>query len=164
MRRMSRAAEQCFAEHGEITPNPIYLVENERGEQWIVGTPISGSPFEVAASRQAIYDALRRQFRDWRIRRYARAAEGWVASMPGADTQEQQAQAYAALGYTLANAPEREEVVMVDGEDGRQFLLGWRAIIRPPGQKPYLGKLVIDKETSVGGVGVGLLQPDKPDA
>ena len=160
LRRMSRGAAQCFAEHAEIAPNPIYLVENESGKQRIVGTPINGSPFEVATSRQARYDALRRQFRDWKIRRYVRAMECWRAPLPPAN----QEQTYAALGYTLANAPEREEVVMIVAEDGRQFLLGWRAIIRPPGQNPYPCKLVIDKETSFGGVGAGLLQPDKPDA
>jgi hypothetical protein len=55
-----------------------------------------------------------------------RSRLGWKTKHDRTAAHEQ---AYAALGYTLANAPEREEIVMIDGEDGRQFLLGWRAII-----------------------------------
>ena len=87
LRRMSRAAEACFARHGEIIPNPTYLVEDEHGEQHLVSMPIGGSPFEVAVSRQARYDAVRQQFRDWKIRRYVSAKECWRAPMP--DNQDQ---------------------------------------------------------------------------
>jgi hypothetical protein len=94
LRRMSRVAERDFARDGGVMP--IYLVENECGEQ---RTIVPDMPLEIATNREARYAVLRQLFRDWNIRRYASIAEGWLAEMgePG-DTEEQSQQAYAALG------------------------------------------------------------------
>jgi hypothetical protein len=161
MRRMSRVAEQEFDKYGGV--HSLYLVENDCGEQRIVDVPIpDGLPEERGADREVRYAALRQLFRDWNIRRYASIAEAWIAEMGEKDdTEEQSQQNYAALGYTLRNAPNREEAVLIIAEDARQFLVSRRAIIRS-GQKAYLGKLVaMDMTKGVGGAGVGLLpRPD----
>ena len=69
-----------------------------------------------------------------------------------------EAVALAAQQGSLANDPQREEVVMVDAGDGREYLCALREIIRPQHGKPYLGKLgEIERPNHVSGRYLDLL-------
>ena len=140
LRRVSRLAEQMFDKQGDI--DPIWLVENAEGEQQTLIVPIV-APTPLAASKQKdrIAIKMRELFAKNGVVRYACAVEAWTLKHPEQLTLEQTALQYAALGYTLANHPDRCEVVQVDGEDATEVLNGFRDIIRPRHGKPYLARL-----------------------
>jgi hypothetical protein len=75
--------------------------------------------------------------------RYVFAAEAWTNESFGYPTmsEEEEARRYAALGYTLTNAPDRKEIVGIEATNGREFLLAEREIIHPAYGRAYLGKL-----------------------
>jgi hypothetical protein len=143
IRRVSRMAEQMFDRHGDI--DPIWLVETASGEQHTIVSPIiAPSPLAAAAEKDRIAAEMRNYFAENDVVRYACAKEAWTLADPERKqmpTTEQAALEYAAMGYTLANHPERREVVTIDAEDGTKFLTALRDIIRPAHGKPYLGKL-----------------------
>jgi hypothetical protein len=63
LRRMSHAAERCFAEHGEIEPNPMWLLENADGEQWLLETPlVANSELEGSTLDEKLTADLRQKF------------------------------------------------------------------------------------------------------
>src|SRR5262249_23989354 len=88
--------------------------------------------------------------------RYAMAMEAWAAPMPKDNGPVELL--YAALGYTLANHPERREVINIDADDGTEMLWALRDIIWSPHGKAYLGKLgPIERADRVEGRWLGLL-------
>jgi hypothetical protein len=143
IRRVSRMAEQRFNEHGDI--DPMWLVENARGEQHMIVSPIiADSPLAAADTKDQIVAKMREYFAEHDIVRYACAKEVWTLVDPEhkqMPTREQAALVYAAMGYTLAHHPDRREVVCIDAEDGTEVLTAERDIIRPAHGKPYLDKL-----------------------
>ena len=77
------------------------------------------------------------------VRRYVFAAEAWTSGdfgHPNMSDQEIERR-YAALGFTFANAPDREEVIFIEAADGRELLMARREIIRLASGRAYLGKL-----------------------
>src|SRR5215471_18848900 len=116
-RRVSRMAEQMFAKQGDI--DPIWLIETAGGEQRTLVSPIyASSPVDAANFKDLLAEKAREMFAELNVARYARAMECWTA--PRLDpnmTDEQVALRYAALGYTLANHPDRREVVLIEAED-----------------------------------------------
>jgi hypothetical protein len=141
LRRMSRIAEATFAKDGEI--DPIWLVERASGEQHMFVSPIVASDSVDANDFKDVLAATAREmFAELAVVRYARATECWKSSNLGDGTSlEETARRYAAMGYTLANAPDRREVVVIDADDGREFLQAHREILRPAHGRAYLGKL-----------------------
>jgi hypothetical protein len=161
LRRVSRMAEQMFDKQGDV--DPLWLIENADGEQTGLITPIiTSTPLAAAEEKDRIAAEVRTLFAEKGIVRYARAMEGWKLVDYGKNmTKEQAAIQYAAMGYTLANHPDRRELVALDAEDGTEALTAFRDIIRPAHGKPYLGKLgAIERMDSVEGRWLGLL----PDA
>jgi hypothetical protein len=157
LRRCARAAEQMFNDAGEI--DPMWLVETAGGEQQLLVTPIE-APEGLAANKykSELCDRMRKIFSAMEVVRYAVALDCLLS--PGLEglTQEQARQRYAALGYTLANAPDRQEIIVIQAEDEKEFLTAKREIIRPSHGKPYLGKLgAIERPESPVGRFVGLL-------
>lgn len=140
LRRMSRIAEQQFNRVGEI--DPIWLVESANGEQRVIVSPITApSGLAGAAYKDALGEKMREIFAEHDVARYARAMECWIAPL-GGNTDEQVAQRYAALGYSLENHPQRREIVLLEADDASEFLQAKRAIIRPPHGRPYLDALL----------------------
>lgn len=138
IRRVSRIAEQRFNREGEI--DPIWLVETVSGEQQIIVSPVMAlSALATSDYKDKLAAKMRETFADLDVVRYARAAECWTVDAEM--IEEQFAQHYAALGYTLANHPSRREVVLFEAEDGTEVLTAFRDIVRPAHGKPYLGKL-----------------------
>ena len=161
IRRVSRIAEQRFNREGEI--DPIWLVETVSGEQQIIVSPVM-APSALATSdyKDKLAAKMRETFADLDVVRYARAAECWTVDAEM--IEEQFAQHYAALGYTLANHPSRREVVLFEAEDGTEVLTAFRDIVRPAHGKPYLGKLgAIERPRGLYGRWLGLL-PSKGHA
>jgi hypothetical protein len=135
LRRMSRIAEQMFDEHGEILPSIMWLIERRDGKQEIISSgmldvPPPGPEFDRKKNQLA--EAMRQFFEENDIVRYASAAECWM----GADI---------APGSWPTCRPsedrQREEVVAFDADDGHEYLVAMRKIIRPQHGKPYLDKL-----------------------
>jgi hypothetical protein len=67
------------------------------------------------------------------------------------------ARRYAAMGYTLANAPDRQEVIEIEADDGHELLQGTREIIRPASGRPHLGKLEVFRPKRIQGRFLDLL-------
>ena len=105
-------------------------------------TPIvADNPLEAFAVKQAVLNNMRRLFAEKKVRRYAIAAECWKSSAGVSRDEEESARRYAELGYTLANAPDREEVVCLSAVDDREVLMAFRAIVRPAHGRAHLGML-----------------------
>jgi hypothetical protein len=139
LRRMSRIAEQQFNRVGEI--DPIWLVESASGDQRVIVSPITApSGLAGTAYKDALGEKMREIFAEHDVARYARAMECWVAPL-GGNTDEQVAQRYAALGYSLEKHPQRREMVLLEADDGTEFLQAKREIVRPPHGRAYLGNL-----------------------
>src|SRR5262249_25767112 len=122
LRRCSRMAGEIFDKQGDI--DPMWLVENARGEQHMIVSPVyADSPLEGADKKDRIAAKMREYFAEHDIVRYARAAECWTLNDPAAlgtadSTEEQRGLRYAAMGYTFANHPDRRETVQIQAEDG----------------------------------------------
>jgi hypothetical protein len=159
-------AEQIFDKQGDI--DPIWLVETASGEQHGIVTPVvAPSPLAAHKHKDAINEMMRAKFAELDVVRYARAVEAWAAPNFVAldSTREQQGLAYAALGYTLKNHPDRREIIELEADDGTEVLTALRDIIRPAHGKPYLGKLgAIERTTHIEGRWLGLLPTKGHDA
>jgi hypothetical protein len=159
LRRVSRMAERTFDKQGDV--DPLWLIENADGEQTGLITPIiTSTPLAAAEEKDRIAAEVRTLFAEKGIVRYACAMEVWklAESAQQAMTKEQRGLQYAAMGYTLANHPDRREAVVLNAEDGAEALTAFRDIIRPPHGKPYLGKLgAIERIDSVESRWLGLL-------
>lgn len=141
IRRVSRMAEQMFDKRGDI--DPIWLIESASGEQRLLVTPVVAPDALAAAGvKEALAAKMRELFAAGNVVRYVRATECWTAPSLGDGTNlEEVGRRYAAMGYTLANAPDRQEMIVIEAADGRELLLAKRAIVRPAHGKPYLGRL-----------------------
>jgi hypothetical protein len=161
IRRVSRMAEQMFDKQGDI--DLIWLVETVSGEQQIIVSPvIAPSALSAGDYKDKLAAKMRETFADLDVVRYAHAMECWTVDAEM--TEEQFALHYAALGYTLANHPNRREVVLCEAEDGTEVLTAVRDIVRPAHGKPYLGKLgAIERRRGLYGRWIGLL-PSKEHA
>jgi hypothetical protein len=158
LRRVSRLAEKYFDHHGEI--DPMWLIESADGEQHVIVSPIV-APNALASHdyKDRLTEKMRETFRDLNVVRYARATECWTAPYGDAKmTDAQAALEYARLGYSLANHPERREIISIEAEDANELISAEREIIRPQHGKPYLGKLgAIERPTISRGRFHGLL-------
>jgi hypothetical protein len=157
LRRCSKMAERVFNDAGEI--DPMWLIETAGGEQRLIVTPIV-VPDGLAAHKykDQLSAKMRETFREMDVVRYAVAMECWASPGLKEVTQEEAQQRYAALGYTLANAPDRQELMLVEAEDEKEFLTAMREVVRPSRGKPYLGKLgAIERPESPVGRFLGLL-------
>jgi hypothetical protein len=163
LRRISRLAGEHFARHGDI--DPMWLVETSDGEQQLIITPfIAPNPLAGAEVKDRIAEKMRETFCELDVIRYARAVEAWT--IPHADSKMNESEValrYAALNYSLANHPDRREIVQLSAEDGTEFLWAEREIIRPQHGKPYLSKLsAIERPAGVRGRFLGLLPSTTP--
>jgi hypothetical protein len=127
IRRCSRMAEQMFDRQGDV--DPIWLVETAGGEQHVIVSPII-APSALAASdyKDRLIEQMREKFAELGVVRYARASECWtVKNLVSKEmTQEQIGLRYAALGYTLQNHPDRQEVVLLEAADATELLQATR--------------------------------------
>jgi hypothetical protein len=141
LRRMSRIAEAMFNKHGEI--DPIWLLETASGEQLCLVSPIvAPSGLAAAEFKDVLAVKVREMFAELNVVRYARATECWLSSsLDGGISLEECERRYAAMGYTLENAVDRREAVVIDADDGREYLQAKREIVRPGHRRAYLGKL-----------------------
>lgn len=124
VRRASRIAELQFKKRGAVTA--FWLVEKADGTQEIIVSPIP----EGGRAKDEMLAALSEFFRTRGVWRYACALESWVSPDNGRNCRP-------------SDDPEREEIVLILAEDGREFCGGWREIIRSPAGA-RLGKLEID--------------------
>jgi hypothetical protein len=156
LRRASKMAEQAFNKMGTL--EPIWLVETADQRQETIVVPIwvpEGMTERKYKDRQAA--VMREIFKDRGVVRYARAVEAWTSKMPAARDFDEAVDLAAQQG-SIANDPQRDEVVMVDAGDGREYLCALREIIRPHHGKPYLGKLgEIERPNQVSGRYLDLL-------
>jgi hypothetical protein len=132
LRRMSRIAEKHFDKHGEVVPT--WLLETAGGEQIMFVTPIiADSPLDAHALKDLLATKMREEFAKHDVGRYAHAAEAWTSKsfMDRNMGEEEEARRYAALGYTLENAPDREEIVTLEAADGRDFCMPYARLFAP---------------------------------
>jgi hypothetical protein len=126
LRWMSRIAEKMFDDHGEILPSFMWMIEARDGKQELVFSEMQDH------AKDQMAEAMRRLFEEKDIVRYASAAECWMGAgvAPGSWAT-----------CRPSEDPQREEVVMFDADDGHEYLMAMRKIIRPQHGKPYLDKL-----------------------
>ena len=130
IRRASRMAEQMFDQNGEVTC--FWLADTAAGDQWVVITPISFPPGVPAAEgKKMLAERMRDYFREHDVVRYAVAVEAWA--VPGEDVGPSPG--------SLAHHPRRRAIVVINADDGFDYLTTVREIIRPQGGKPYLAKM-----------------------
>ena len=160
LRRASRLAEKRFDKWGDV--DPLWLIETEDGKQEEFQTPIvADGPLDAFTTKQGMMSALRRQFAEKKVCRYASVSECWASASLGSGGEES-ARRYAEFGYTLANAPDRKEVVYVEAVDDCEIIMAFHDIIRPAHGKPYLGKLgPIERPKRLSGTWTDLLPRDE---
>jgi hypothetical protein len=131
---MSQNVENIFNEDGELAM--CWLVEARGEEPGLIVTPIQGSnPAEARAYKQGLAAMMRKFFQENGVTRYALAFEGWSSKR-----SEDQNRRLAA-GGSLADEPDRREVILISADDGHEQVAAMREIIRPQHGKPYLTKL-----------------------
>jgi hypothetical protein len=132
LRRASRMAEQMFDKDGEVTC--FWLAETAAGDQQTIITPMSFPPeVPTAEAKQMLAQKMRDHFKEHDVVRYANAVEAWTVP------EEDRVGPYPG---SLADHPRRREIVAIIADDGRDCLMTARDIIRPPGGKPYLAKML----------------------
>jgi hypothetical protein len=166
IRRVSRTAEHVFARNGEID---LFFLGHvpDRPDVMMVMPIVASTPLEMHAVKNLIAAKVREKFAEHGVTSFAMAAEAWGAELgePSAvgEFTAQHAERYGALGHTLANAPDRVELVLIQAYDGTRFLQAQRDIIRPASGAPYLGKLSkIEQPEVTGGRWLDLLPVREP--
>jgi len=145
MRSVSAAIDPIFAQTGQILP--MYHIVAPIGETVIPAPPVADKDVAVQLIRLLLekVEASRVCFVD----------EAWTVTRKGtADDLEQMRQM-----APPSEQSDRKEIVMFSVEDiAKGELLGYRDIIREPGQRPRLGELVIHERVTMSvGRMVGLL-------
>jgi hypothetical protein len=133
IRRASRMAEQVFNEDGVI--DMFWLLEKANGEQLTLVTPVYADAGHAGPLKDVIAHAVREFCHEHDVRRYVQIAEVWTLKEP-CNAREAMLQ----FG-SLANHPQRREIVMLCGDDGREHVTATRNIVRPSTGRPYLEKL-----------------------
>jgi hypothetical protein len=131
LRRVSRLAEEQFGKFGGLL-GPLWLFETPDQQRRVICTPMDipdGMTRNEVKDKQAEF--LRGHFKELGVFRYAHAAEVWIKETKDAAPP---------IG-SLADDPNRQEVLWIDACDGRGTIYAYREIIRPAHGKPYLGKL-----------------------
>jgi hypothetical protein len=152
VRAISKEVERYFKAEGRI--DMLWFVETPKGIIKVC-SPISADPAEVDKVKDGIADVMHSFFQEHDATRYAYAAECWTV---GSDPDP-----YANYD-TLADHPQREELVLIHAEDGCEKVFAMSEIVRPTGREPYLTEFTVDHApalgTSEGGRFSGLL-PDR---
>jgi hypothetical protein len=132
VRRLSQMAEELFDRTGKV--DMFWLVESPRG-QIMIATQMVGPPGKAIETKEVLADGMREFFAKHGVTRYAQASECWfvIGPEPGA------------YRGSLASHPERREAVAVNADDGVEYLVAKRDIVRPEQGKPYLAKLKIER-------------------
>jgi hypothetical protein len=125
--RASRKAEKMFNKHGGF--DMFWLVDSQIDGQGFILSPV----IEQEQESGEVAQRIRTLFRDRRVWRYVQVTEAWTLNDPND----------AVPAGTLANHPDRKEIVMLNASDGRESIVGIREIVRPERGKPYLAKLEI---------------------
>jgi hypothetical protein len=135
-----------FEAHGEIDPQ--WFVEIKGRLQLMPQPP---APFDMPGPfyKEAIFEQVRHFFRERNVTRYVYLNEAW--------TVEGEKGSAAPVG-SLANHPERREVVGITAEDQNETLMVTREIVRPADGTPFLRPLgEITRPDTVEGRQFGLL-------
>jgi hypothetical protein len=138
----SAGAEASFAKHGSLAP--FWHCINAAGTlHLVVPPPIDDKDFSAAIMKYFM--------KENDIVRYCLVDEAWTALLPN----EEEARKV----VRVSDHPLRKEVVMFSAEDESGMLTAQRAILRPSGQPPRLGPLVINDMQGWTGEGrlVGML-------
>jgi hypothetical protein len=148
--RCSEAAALMFDLRGRVSP--MWHAVTREGEHLIIPSP--------HPDKDAAVTLMRALFELCDVVRYVMIDEAWTVEVkrrPGEDVEALNERGRQ-LGGTLADHPDRVEIVILSGEDETA---GWctarRVIIRPQHGKPYLGPLEIDVFEVSEGRMVGLL-------
>jgi hypothetical protein len=151
LRRASRMAEQMFNEDGEVTM--FWLIETAAGEQLTLVTPMAFPPgISAVEAKLRLREKLRELFKERDVVRYASAMEAWTVER--GDHQG-----------PVAQHPQRREIIIISVDDGVEFIVAPRDIIRPPHGKAYLGKLgTIVKQSAPKGRFTKLLNDVRPSS
>jgi hypothetical protein len=96
--------------------------------------------------KDATTAALTELFRDERVLRYLFIDEAWVVKQ---DTGIDPADLKRMRKVGISEHPDRQEIVMISGEDANGTMTATREIIRPAKGKARLGPLSIDTYTSM---------------
>jgi hypothetical protein len=146
----SEAAAKVFHLTGRISP--MWHAVTREGEHLMTPSPCYDKDTAVALMR-ALFE-----LRD--VVRYVFIDEAWTVEVkrrPGEDVEALNERSRQ-LGGTLADHPDRVEVLLLSGEDETAGLCTARRVIhRPPHGKAYLGPLEIDTPNRSEGRMVGLL-------
>jgi hypothetical protein len=130
VRRLSQEAEELFNETGGI--EMIWLVEAPAKGQTLIMTPLVPPPGQMREAKDALAEGMRALFRKFGVTRYVDVAEMWVV---------RRARELGEPQGSLADDPDRREVMMFNADDGFECLVAMREIVRPQHSKPYLSKL-----------------------
>jgi hypothetical protein len=120
-----------FDEAGAI--EMLWLVEAPGKGQATIMTPLVPPPSgQIREAKDALAEGMRALFRKFGVTRYVNVAETWVVRRERESDPPQ---------GSLADEPDRREVLMLNADDGFECLVAMREIVRPQHSKPYLSKL-----------------------
>lgn len=118
--------KKIFAECGEV--QPMWVGQAEDGTL----IPITGV-FGSSEEKDAAAEAIRSIFRKFKVIRYVSMLESWMVSAHKDQLKT--------IKYTPPSQhPDREEVIIVTGEEAGQGIFGFYKIIRKDGEKPTLSE------------------------
>lgn len=139
-----RSAKDYFARAGEIRPHWIMQrADGSVADTWLANQPTGGHVLDMPEDgKDEVAAMLARHFKAHDAVRYAFMCEAWQGSED--------------CSIPPSLDPKSVEIVQVVAEDRERGIAAAMEIIRPAGQKPYLGKPV--HGLTDGGILTGLLR------
>lgn len=129
-----------FADRGEV--QPMWVGQSADNEVYPI-TAVFGSYEE----KEATVRALKEIFDKFNVVRYVSMIESWLIIADKDDYDPE-------TSIRPSEHPDREEVIIITGEDGDNEIFGYFKIIREEGKKPTLSKF--ERKTGEGFASRGL--------
>lgn len=126
----AQAAKIFDACEGKEPIMPAWIIEGENGSLTVIGTPFDGKE-----SKAIIASLIKEKLKELKATRYAFVTKSWMVTAKRHEGIPESIK----LGASVASHPDREEIIMVAGEEraGKSYLLT-QHILRPEHGKPTL--------------------------
>jgi len=143
VRENAEFAASTFKDTGSLTP--MWIAECENGDILPIVAPMT--------DKDKIIAAVKALFREHKVKRYVFMCEAWTIVGKSLDEARNRT-------TSLEHHPNRREIIMVSGEDGKQTIMGHMFILRPEHGKPTVSPFTIQTMDRAEGRMTGLL-PEK---
>lgn len=140
-------AAHTFKLTGELVP--MWIAECEDGSVLPIMVPMT--------DKAMVIRAIRAIFKEKRVKRYVFMTEAWTLVAKDRTPKEAEEMQRYAENHSLANHPDRREIIMVTGEDRENSIMGQMFILRPEHGKPTVSPFEILTMGKLEGRMTGLL-------